>query len=85
MFFSPHWGDSNEQNSQKSLPPWSLCSLDANSHAATLKNVPKVKLYLQNFNIQLSIVSSSTVLFNILFLMLYLALGSLLSVQNTLL
>ena len=139
---------------KKSLPPWSVYSLYANHHAATWKNGPKVKLYLQNYNIQLRIVNevkwsevaqscptlcdpmdcslpgssvhgifqaivlewiaisfsrgssrprdrtqvsciigthftvwstSATLLFSILFLMLYLALGSLLSVQNTLL
>ena len=83
MLFSQHWGESNEQKSQKSLPPWNLYSLYDNSHAAALKNVPKVKLYLQNYNIQLSIVNSSTLLFSILFLMPYLALRSLLSVQIT--
>ena len=42
---------------KKSLPPWSLYSLYANHHAATWKNGPKVKLYLQNYNIQLRIVN----------------------------
>lgn len=43
----------------------------------------KVNLML-DFNIQLMMVNSSTLLFNMLFLVLYLTLGSLLSVLNAL-